>query len=525
MRVSVAIIFILSLIGAIFIADNAYAQSMNSFPTELLKQLENHASTWEAGFTSIALALFKLTLILEVALFGIKISLRRTQLQDVIAEFVTLLIFAGFIAAVILNYKEWSSAVVNGLQQIGRGVGISQINASDPLQGVKTVIDHLLFQAAELTDLDDILLSFMLVLTAGILLLCFLGVACIIILIKAEFIVLGNVAIIIIGLGGSKIFKDYAINVMRYIFSVGVKLLVLESVVKIGINVFVSINFATYVQNANSGQYAVLLMAMCLAILILVLSIILPQTISGLIQGSQIHSGNPLASAGVAAGKAAVSAGASAAGAVAAGGGTLMAANTLAKQQSEARKANPAAFAGEPQRGRISQIMHNISEARKGAKASNSSSIKGQLASKSQQVQALGKLGDNNAKGSEKSTQTQAGSQGKDTAAQGAKASTAGAAASAAATGQAGAGQGAGALPNPQPAQSTGGSSGISAVQGAGTSQAVGGAQGQGAETKGTAPLSGSRMPAAAREAAGKAGEFDSTSGGSQEEGGGSKDA
>jgi len=215
----------------------------------------------------------------------------------------------------------------------------------------------------------------MFMITAMIICVVFMLITAFIVLIRCEFYILSTVGILLVGLGGSKIFKDYAINVMRYIFAVAIKLMVLQMIVFIGLNFIKSLNIAQYIQPGSTGVYSALIVTIAASLLLLALAKTIPDTVGGIMNGSHINAGNPIAMAASNAARGAVSA--------VAGGAVGAAASInnvrLANQAVSAKNAATYAAGGTPASGfmnRVSSIRQEMSDAKMGT---NPNSIPNQL--------------------------------------------------------------------------------------------------------------------------------------------------
>jgi type IV secretion system protein TrbL len=281
----------IGLVLLILLAVQAEAEAAVNIISGTYAKLENAVNSVKGSLRQTALSLFKLTLTLEVALFGIRIALKRSQLQETIGEFVFLCIFAGFIAAVLLNYEEWTAAVFEGLGKLG---SVSALNPATPLRAGGALVDVILDQASYLTGIENIPAAFLLMIAAGIILIVFVFLSCFILITYMEFLILGNAGVILVGLGGSKIFKEFAVNMMRYIFSLGMKFFVLNLVINVGIQFFLQLGIDKLIQGGGSGLYGNLLMAVAAALMLAFISWTLPGSIQGLLQGSAAGGSNPI---------------------------------------------------------------------------------------------------------------------------------------------------------------------------------------------------------------------------------------
>lgn len=271
----------------------------------MLDTFAGHTAGWWSLLQKYARDIFILTLTLEIALFGMRMAFQQTQLNEIIGQFVMLLLFAGFIAAVISNYEVWAKAVaLNGLKPLVASLnpGMEVVDAGQPF-AIASKVWETVMDAARDAGFWDFPKVFMLEIIALVICVILALISALVIIVTCEFYIVANVGILLIGLGGSKIFKDYAINVMRYILSVAIKLFVLQLICNIG---FTIITMAT-IKKATAGgvstiQFQELFIIVGQAIILLALAKSLPDTCAGILSGSSIGGGNPLASMGRAAG-------------------------------------------------------------------------------------------------------------------------------------------------------------------------------------------------------------------------------
>ena len=83
----------------------------------------NETSGWWGKLRALAIKIFTITVTIEICLFGIRMALQQNNIGEIFGQLVTLLLFAGFIAAVINNYEEWAKAIaINGLGEVAQGL-------------------------------------------------------------------------------------------------------------------------------------------------------------------------------------------------------------------------------------------------------------------------------------------------------------------------------------------------------------------------------------------------------------------
>lgn len=240
-----------------------------------------------ATFTSVAkkyaLQLFGLCATLEVAYLGIKASLGRAEIGETIKNFCISLLAAGFFLAVINHYEEWSSAIINGMKSVAGEMGDIQ-NSSDTAfkQAVELVTQ--MWDVIKEISFSDMGFLLGMIFALFIVIICFCMITAQVILIKCEAYVAMAAACILVGLGGTSFFRDYAINVCKYIVSVAFKLFTLQMVIGIGYQ---------FMREAITpkADFPTMLVIIGVALVLLALVKTLPDTVAGIIQGSHIGAG------------------------------------------------------------------------------------------------------------------------------------------------------------------------------------------------------------------------------------------
>ncbi|OEU68037.1 MAG: P-type conjugative transfer protein TrbL [Desulfovibrio sp. S3730MH75] len=273
----------LAVVMLLFFSTTSHAQEVEIL-SQIAVQFHSKASQWDELLTEHALVLFRLLLILDVCLLGIKIALKRTEIQDAFAEFIMLILYAGLMLSVVIYYKDWTNQLITGLTGIAQELGAPPVTAGSIfLAGVQifeTLLDSLTVNVAK--SLGIIIIAIAICITFSL-------IAAQVILVKCEAYIILNAGIILLGFSGSKITKDYAINFIKYAFSVSVKLFVMQLLLAL------SIDFITEFRNTGASFDRVLVV-LGASIVILALSMSIPDIISGLINGPLASSGGYLTS-------------------------------------------------------------------------------------------------------------------------------------------------------------------------------------------------------------------------------------
>lgn len=224
--------------------------------------------------------------ILEIAWFGIKKALGASDIGETLREFCFIIFATGFFLAVINNYHAWTWNIINGLKSIA-SEATTIYDASDQPFNVGLELAKSIFSKISIMSPMD---SLAIILAGMGVLFCFTLITMQIILIKCECIVAMCASSILLGLGATSFFREYAINTLRYVFSVAFKLMTMQLVIGIGINFIEQLRVA---EDIDWGQIGVTI-SFCLIFYCLVKT--LPDVVSGIIQGSHVSTGNALTS-------------------------------------------------------------------------------------------------------------------------------------------------------------------------------------------------------------------------------------
>ena len=124
-------IVIVSLIMTLIFA--AAAEAQPNLGTSTMDKFVERTAGWWPILQGYALYIFKITATLEICLFGIRMVMQRSQINEIIGQFMITLLFLCFIAAVLGNYKDWATTIaISGLKPVVAklGGGITSIDAA-----------------------------------------------------------------------------------------------------------------------------------------------------------------------------------------------------------------------------------------------------------------------------------------------------------------------------------------------------------------------------------------------------------
>jgi type IV secretion system protein TrbL len=270
-----------------FAADAASASQVRGIPDKIIEEFRLATEQWVNKLTPVAKNLFRISLTISIVCFGFNIALKQQSFHESFAQFAMMVVFSGFAGAVLVNYQEWTHWLINWLQGIGGSVGGKKVDALAPLDAGFEILD--MIKSKMEISLRGLALGLGSLILGIIIIICFALISAQIVFVWCESYVACSAGIILLGMGGGGgMFKDYAINTMRYAFSVAFKLFVLQLLMSLGmqfIEKMAKMSEYTFTDIASVTASAIILLALVKSI---------PDVCAGLIQGSHIGSGASL---------------------------------------------------------------------------------------------------------------------------------------------------------------------------------------------------------------------------------------
>lgn len=285
--------------------------------TELENQVSVAAKGWENTIMDAARSLFWILAAIEVGIAAVWLAIQAASLDSWFAELVRRIMFIGFFAFVLDQGPTVSRAVVDSLFQIGAGGGsASPAEVFDA--GIRVASQ--MSEQAKFGVFEDNALAIAAVLAMGIVVICFSLVAAIFVSVMVEMYVGLLAGMIMLGLGGSSYTKDFAVRYLVYAFGVGMKLMALVMIAKIGSEVLLGLAQAP---TAETDQFITTLAIAGISVVVFIIAMYVPNIIQGVVQGASVTGGMETIrhggqAASFAAGAAMLAAGAAGAGAAAA---------------------------------------------------------------------------------------------------------------------------------------------------------------------------------------------------------------
>lgn len=256
---------------------------------QVLTELENQVSTaakgWETTIMDAAKSLFWILATIEVGIAAVWLALHAASLDSWFAELVRRIMFIGFFAFVLTQGPTFARAVVDSLFQIGAGGGsASPAEVFDA--GIRVASQ--MSQQAKFGVFEDNALAIAAVLAMGVVVICFSLVAAIFVSVMVEMYVGLLAGMIMLGLGGSSFTKDFAVRYLVYAFGVGMKLMALVMIAKIGSEVLMGLANAP---TASSDQFVTTLAVAGISVVVFIIAMYVPSIIQGVVQGASVSGG------------------------------------------------------------------------------------------------------------------------------------------------------------------------------------------------------------------------------------------
>ena len=254
----------------------------------LLTNLENSVATaakgWETRILQAARSLFWILAAIEIAIAAVWLALQAASLEAWFGELVRRILFIGLFAFILDQGPTVAKAVVDSLFQIGAAGG-SASPANVFNAGLK--VAAALSEKAKFGVFQDNALAIAAVFSMVVVVIAFSLVAAIFVSVMVEMYIGLLAGMIMLGLGGSSYTKDFAVRYLVYAFSVGMKLMALVMIARIGSEVLVNL-----ANNPSGGdQFLTTLAIAVISVVVFVIAMYVPNIIQGVVQGVSVTGG------------------------------------------------------------------------------------------------------------------------------------------------------------------------------------------------------------------------------------------
>ena len=274
---------VIILFGMLILAEPALAQD-GSLLTNLENEVASAAQGWETTVINAARSLFWILAGIEIGIAAVWLALAAASLDTWFAELVRRIIFIGLFVFILEQGPAFAKAMVDSLFQIGAGGGsASPANVFNAGLQVASAMSS----KAQFGLFEDNALAIAAVFAMIVVVICFSLVAAIFIAVMVEMYVGLLAGMIMLGLGGSSFTKDFAVRYLVYAFSVGMKLMALVMIARIGSEVLVNLASGP----SGTDEYLSTLAIAGISVVVFIISIYVPNIIQGVVQGVSVGGG------------------------------------------------------------------------------------------------------------------------------------------------------------------------------------------------------------------------------------------
>ncbi|GLS35263.1 conjugal transfer protein TrbL [Mesorhizobium tianshanense] len=272
-------------IAIVLLASAPALAQQGSVLTTLENQVVTAAKGWETTVMDAARSLFWLLASIEVGIAAVWLAINAASLDAWFAELVRRIMFIGLFAFILDQGPAFAKAVVDSLFQIGAGGGsASPANIFDA--GIR--VASKMSEQAKFGLFEDNALAIAAVFAMVVVVVSFSLVAAIFVAVMVEMYVGLLAGMIMLGLGGSSYTKDFAVRYLVYAFSVGMKLMALVMIAKIGSDILLGLAEAP---TATSDQFITTLAIAGISVVVFVIAMYVPPIMQGVVQGASIAGG------------------------------------------------------------------------------------------------------------------------------------------------------------------------------------------------------------------------------------------
>lgn len=307
-------------LGLVFIISNpAHADILTSVD-DIQTTYQTKSATWEAKLVTHAERLFWILAFIEFAWAAIQLGMRSAGIEEIVATVINQIIFIGFFYWLLTNSATFANAIVSSFTKAaGDASGTAVTKPSDVFNAGMFAVQKIFNSISAWTPVD----SLGMLISAIIIIICFALITAFLIYTYIESYVVISASVLLMGFGGSRWTKDYAIRTFQYAVSVGAKLFVMILLIGIGLSFM-----RDWADQFNAEKNIDLTLMIGCSVVLLALTKTVPDMVQGIINGASVGQNGAITGAAAAVG-----------GAVGAAGGAVigagMAAGSAAKLASE----------------------------------------------------------------------------------------------------------------------------------------------------------------------------------------------
>lgn len=345
----VHLVLIVGIIGMVALGGLAEAQSVtyeagNNVLDRVPELYESAAEKWQAPLEAAATRLFWLLASIEFAWAAAMLVMRNASGSEFLATVVNQIMFIGFFGHMLTMSHVYAGAIIRSFQQaanqaVAAGGGSSGLTPADVFDTGVELFAKVATMRVSVLPWEGIAEGIGILIIAICIFMAYLAMTALMIIAIVESYVVINAGVLMMGFGGSRWTKDFAIKQITYGISVGAKLFMVQLIAGTGETVMREQINAIGATDPNMVQLGTVL---GFAVVLTALAKSIPATVQGLINGVSPGGHGALTGAASAAAGAAVGV----AGVVAGAGMAASGAVKLASEQVKASGATGAKAVG-----------------------------------------------------------------------------------------------------------------------------------------------------------------------------------
>ncbi|WP_455274548.1 P-type conjugative transfer protein TrbL [Rhizobium herbae] len=278
LRVAMVLVIIVTLAAPPVLAQEG------SVLTSLQDQVTTAAKGWENTVMDAAKSLFWILATIEIGIAAVWLAIQAASLDSWFAELVRRIMFIGFFAFVLAQGPSFAKAVVDSLFQLGADGGTA--SPADVFNAGLAVATKM-SEKVQFGLFEDNALAISAAFAMVVTVIAFSLVAAIFVSVMVEMYIGLLAGMIMLGLGGSSYTKDFAVRYLVYAFSVGMKLMALVMISRIGSEVLIGLAN----QPDVGDQFQTALAIAGIAVVVFVIAMYVPNIMQGVVQGASVSGG------------------------------------------------------------------------------------------------------------------------------------------------------------------------------------------------------------------------------------------
>ncbi len=252
--------------------------------TSLQNQITTAAKGWETTVMDAARSLFWILATIEIGVAAVWLALQAASLDSWFAELVRRILFVGLFAFVLEQGPEFAKSVVDSLFEIGAGNGTA---SPADVFNAGLVVATKMSEKVQFGLFEDNALAISAAVAMVVTVIAFSLVAAIFVSVMVEMYLGLLAGMIMLGLGGSSFTKDFAVRYLVYAFSVGMKLMGLVMISRIGSEVLIGLANDPEV----GDQFQTALAIAGIAVVVFIIAMYVPAILQGVVQGASVTGG------------------------------------------------------------------------------------------------------------------------------------------------------------------------------------------------------------------------------------------